>query len=290
MAQSFFERLFAWHKLWPPLGLLKLNSYRDRLRKHNLHDTENLTIQRDLSMPPPESHHTKARTTDGTYNDLAKPWMGGVGARFGRNIPLEDVVTPTAQSLLTPSPREISRQLTTRDQFQPVKQLNLLAASWIQFQVHDWFSHGPNEHEDPIEVPLEDGDSWPERPMKIRRTRRDLAHPTSPQTYANTETHWWDGSQLYGSDAATQRQVRSFKDGKLILGADGLLPVNDRGIDITGVNGNWWVGLSMLHTLFTREHNTICDMFRKEFPSWPDEELFQRARLVNAAIMAKIHT
>ena len=29
----------------------------------------------------------------------------------------------------------------TRDAFQPVGFLNLMAASWIQFMVHDWFVH-----------------------------------------------------------------------------------------------------------------------------------------------------
>jgi heme peroxidase len=46
----------------------------------------------------------------------------------------------------------------------------------------------------------------------------------------------------------------------------------------------------MLHTLFTREHNAICDRLKAEYPHWDDEQLFQRARLVNAALLAKIHT
>ncbi len=46
----------------------------------------------------------------------------------------------------------------------------------------------------------------------------------------------------------------------------------------------------MLVTLFAREHNAICDRLRREYPQWSDEELFQRARLVNAALLAKIHT
>ena len=29
---------------------------------------------------------------------------------------------------------------------------------------------------------------------------------------------------------------------------------------------NWWVGLTMLHTLFTREHNAICDRLKVDVP------------------------
>jgi hypothetical protein len=44
-----------------------------------------------------------------------------------------------------------------------------------------------------------------------------------------------------------------------------------------------------MHTLFALEHNAICDRLRLEFPHWDDEQLFQTARLVNAALIAKIH-
>jgi hypothetical protein len=62
------------------------------------------------------------------------------------------------------------------------------------------------------------------------------------------------------------------------------------GADLTGFNDNWWVGLSLLHNLFAREHNVICDTLKARYPLWNDEELFQRARLINAALIAKIHT
>ncbi len=286
---------FAWYKLWPIFGLLKLNRFRDRMRKENLHDTETRPSLPQPSLPAPTMEQRNHRTADGTYNDLSKPRMGMVGARLGRNVPLEAVDIPTAQSLLTPNPREISLKLMKRDKFIPVEQLNLLAASWIQFQVHDWFAHGTDKEAPPIEVPLPPGDTeWPENPMRVRQTLQDDTRPpadTSPlKTYRNLETHWWDGSQLYGSDEVRQQRLRSFTDGKLTLGADGLLPLDEHGVDLTGVNANWWVGLSMLHTLFTLEHNAICDRLKSEFPSWSDEELFQHARLINAAIMAKIHT
>ena len=288
------DSIFAWHRLWTFFGLLKLNRYRERMRKHNLYDTETLPALPQSPLPSPTATQRASRSADGAYNDLNHPRMGSAGTRFGRNIPLDRIVVPNAMQLLTPSPREVSRQLLTRAKFQPATSLNLLAAAWIQFQVHDWLSHGENEKAHPIEVPLQAGDNWPENPMRIRRTRRDATRPpddSDPRpTFTNTETHWWDGSQLYGSDLATQKQVRSFRAGKLRLGADGLLPLNEKGIEVTGVNGNWWLGLSLLHTLFTLEHNAICDKLQREFPAWQDEELFQRARLINAAIMAKIHT
>jgi hypothetical protein len=295
MAASFFERLIAWHKLPRLIGLLRLNRIRDRLRERNLHDTGKLPAVARPPLPAPTPEQTTARTADGTYNDLGSPRMGSAGTRFGRNIPLDRVVTEGKAALLTPNPRTVSLELMTRRTFQPATTLNLLAAAWIQFQVHDWFSHGHNEKENPVEIPLKEDDPWPERPMRVRRTGRDRTRPagdtTEPPSYINTETHWWDGSQLYGSDQATQNLVRSFEDGRLKLGDDGLLPVDPQsGIDITGVSGNWWVGLSLLHTVFTREHNAVCERLHAAHPQMKDEELFRRARLVTAAVMAKIHT
>jgi hypothetical protein len=50
------------------------------------------------------------------------------------------------------------------------------------------------------------------------------------------------------------------------------------------------VGLTILHTLFALEHNAICARLKAAYPAWSDERLFQTARLINAALMAKIHT
>ena len=63
-----------------------------------------------------------------------------------------------------------------------------------------------------------------------------------------------------------------------------------RSVDLTGVAGNFWLGLALLHTLFTREHNAIADRLAAEHPDWTDDELFAKARLITAALMAKIHT
>ncbi|KAJ3296195.1 hypothetical protein HDU76_006753, partial [Blyttiomyces sp. JEL0837] len=42
--------------------------------------------------------------------------------------------------------------------------------------------------------------------------------------------------------------------------------------------------------LFAQNHNQICDIHANAYPSWTDERIFQKARLINAAISAKIHT
>src|SRR5262249_50107419 len=60
--------------------------------------------------------------------------------------------------------------------------------------------------------------------------------------------------------------------------------------ELAGVNGNWWVGLSVMHTLFAREHNAIVDRLRIDYPAADGEWLFQKARVINAALIAKIHT
>jgi hypothetical protein len=285
-----------WHKLPTPLGLLKLAGFRGQLRKKNLHDTSKLadTTKLPETMKCPFANYLKARTPDGSYNDLKHPEMGMVGTRFGRNVPLEDAKVDEA-NLLTPNPRTVSRVLLARDEFQPATILNMLAAAWIQFQTHDWFSHGSNQPDNKLQIPIDADDSWPEhRPMEVRKTLEDptrTGDTKHPPTFINHCTHWWDGSQIYGNDKESIDRVRSHVDGKLHIKDDGLLPLDPKlGIDDVGFAGTWWVGLSILHTLFVKEHNTICDHLNKLYPQWNDDELFDHARLINAALMAKIHT
>ena len=77
----------------------------------------------------------------------------------------------------------------------------------------------------------------------------------------------------------------------MLIGEDGLLPLETgRGIDIAGFNDNWWLGLSLLHTLFVKEHNYVCDQLKKLYADWDDDRLYHQARVINAAPLAKIHT
>ena len=58
----------------------------------------------------------------------------------------------------------------------------------------------------------------------------------------------------------------------------------------TGFNSNWWLGLEIMHTLFAQEHNAICDALCQDYPRWSDTQIMATARLINAALMAKIYT
>jgi len=289
---EWVDRRIGWDKLPWPLGLLIVLGVRFKLRAKNLYDSG----RGPLDVPPAgdewHADHLTARTIDGTYNDLEDPLMGGLGSRFGRNVPPEHAFPDPDDRLLEPNPRRVSLELLTRKEFIPATTLNLLAGAWIQFEVHDWFSHGQNETENPWRVDLAADDPWPQHPMEIQRTRQDpSADPSGPPTFVTADTHWWDGSQIYGSDPTFARAIRSGEDGLLRITAEGLLPEDvETHVDLRGVAGNFWVGLALLHALFMLEHNAICKRLHAEYPELDDQTLYEKARLVNAALMAKIHT
>jgi hypothetical protein len=247
--------------------------------------------------PPPEPVRW-ARTADGSYNDLADPLAGAAEVRFGFNTAPERTLGESGQRLLTPNPRTVSRELLARTSgFRPIPFLNLLAAPWIQFMNHDWVSYGDPSKAEPYRIPLDADDP-------VRQTLHQthlIVHPTQPDptaaagegisTHLNEVTSWWDGSQIYGSDAKTMESLRSHQGGKLLVDdATGNLPVLADGVEHTGFRRNWWLGLSMLHTLFVKEHNTICDALAVRYPHFDDNRLFDTARLINTAVLAKIHT
>ncbi len=292
------NRAAEWWDLPTPLGLLNLRAFRDDLRERNLFDTES-EHQPEVV---PADQLPKHRTYDGSKQDPTDPEMGRVGTRFGRNIDPDTNPAESEERRMDPNPREVATRLLHRDSFKPATSLNVLAACWIQFENHDWFGHGENDPERHVEVPIPEGDSWPEGDvMEIRAThpeRTDMSGngdgaAPSP-TYVNTVTHWWDGSQIYGSTEERNRELRLGDGGKLATDADGGLPNETakklRGVDMTGFSDNYWIGLSLLHTLFVKEHNSICDHLRGSYPTWSDEQLFLTARLTNSALMAKIHT
>lgn len=287
------DRKFGWDKLPLPLALATIAGLRNTLRALNLYDTRRLPGTESPPPPPPsDASHLTARSPDGTYNDLDDPVMGSAGTRFGRNAPIQ--MTYQDSAMLSPSPREVSLKLMTRNQFQPATALNLLAAAWIQFMIRDWFSHGNSPTDNPWLIPLPPGDDWYENPMRIMRTLDDPTRGPDeanlPPTHINTETHWFDASQLYGSNKQFQSQIRTGSGGKVHLNRHQLVAPDEQSLVQQANLAGWWVGQELLFTLFAMEHNAICDHLRAEYPGWSDEQLFQTTRLVNAALLAKIHT
>ena len=330
------DRVRPWPRLPFILAIASIIGHRVNLRRNNLIDTE--TMPPDLDAEAPATGFSEApqagfdvaggipgdfraraeaegfRMPDGSFTDRDKPWMGMAGTRFGRNVPLRYGFPERDEKLMTPSPREVSNKLMARKDLVPVPYLNVMAAAWIQFMVHDWLGHGKNNPAEKHVIPVADDDVWPpDRPDGQPNGEMSVFHTTRAETndkdkgrpdpFTNVETHWWDASQVYGSSWSRMDRMRRvggnpdgerLDNGKFWVEEDGLLPVQQdhklKGQELSGVNANWWIGLSLLHTLFTREHNAIVDRLAIDHPDKDGEWLFQKARLVNAALIAKIHT
>lgn len=256
-------------------------------------------------------------------------------------LPLGADGKPDASSQVRyPCPRAISRELLARPTGLDGKPrvieadiLNVLAAAWIQFQNHGWFNHRipklkktpggfvpvhpttgepvQDRPEDYVTISLDavqDNEFVTKSGQSVMRVRRTPTDPTRrpdagyPPTYRTTDTHWWDGSQLYGNSAKELNPLREWAGGRMktVEGSRGetLLPLDDGGLDLTGMNENYWVGVSLLHHLFVLEHNHLCGELQRNYAADmsgrseqdKDEWLFGKARLIVAAMMAKIHT
>ncbi|GAB3274274.1 peroxidase family protein [Parahaliea aestuarii] len=313
------------------------------------------------------------RTLTGICNDVFNPRIGATGTPFARNVSF-DATFPRLQlnelavnrhrdeehglriGLLKPDPQRISRELFTRQQsspgdcdlgrgsacdYLPAPFFNVLAAYWIQFMTHDWFSHTREGRNRPgLEaVGCDDPEATGCRPGD--RAERIITAATGPAptfehggasyqkrahtTTPNLVTAWWDASQIYGFDDVSARRVlRDPDDPAKLLQPEGYLPLFSSclpdcpmqsqwsGQEVAAFPANWSIGMSFYHNLFVREHNHFVDAFRNQQRERPDldsglrnparpndviryaqvsdEEIFQAARLVVAAEIAKIHT
>ncbi len=224
----------------------------------------------------------RGRTLTGICNDIRNPLMGSTSMYFARNVEFENTFPELALneitrnrhggrlSLLVPDPQVISRKLFTRAQtdsaacadgngkpgfardancdYKTAPFFNVLAAFWIQFMTHDWFSHleeGHNAAEymnvgctsqkvNGVETPLrpEDAARLGCRPGDAvdRAYVADSRSPATfnfrgreytaraPKVFRNTNTAWWDASQLYGYDTTSRAAGESFEAGRFTPG------------------------------------------------------------------------
>lgn len=302
------ETRSAWERRKGLFGLLTLAAYREWMNEHVIQDPYKkgeLTAHQQPGQKRPEWTRSMP-TANGSWR-TDDPMEGAALARFSQQgaQPFEKYQSRLDDPRL-PNPRDVARAFLHRrpgtDQvLAPF--LNKLYIAWIQFQSHDWFSHGENVTTGgTFRIPLAPDDPIRRKHgvefLELKRSQPD-PHPTKGHlTYPNEVTHWWDASQLYGSTQEIEDRLRTGPDGKLL--ADGklylpenLLPINPTtGIEDSGFTRNWWVGLSMFHTLFGRHHNTICEGLKRAHPDhpWTSDQLFKTARLINAAVIAKIHT
>lgn len=292
----------SWDK-WPPfLGLLYLLAKIAFNRSNALTDPYDYATTDNQPVGEPPEDVERHIATDGSYvSDEDNPRMGMANTRFGSNMPPMKV-RPDLENM-EPSAREIGKlrwrllnEETGEDITQPAIILNNLSGGWIQFQFHGF---GGDTKRDPVskcpfKIPRRPQDQWPEEVATIDRTSRDHTRVTDNgrPTPINERVQAWIQGQLYGTNNDELDPLRLYENGKFRLDENGMLPEDPtkEGIDHTGFNKNYNPLLSFLHWLFVQEHNAIADYYAYFHPDWDDNELFEMARKVNVAQIARIHT
>ena len=118
-----------------------------------------------------------------------------------------------------------------------------------------------------------------------------------PRNQVNDLTSYIDASNVYGSENKLASNLRLFKGGLLKQGGrlntqKGNLPFQEDTPDNSSLpffiagdsRSNEQVGLTIMHTLWMREHNRIARQLMKINPCWSDERLYQETRKIVGAM------
>jgi hypothetical protein len=247
---------------------------------------------------------------DGTGNNLANPDWGSAGTdllRIAAAAYADGVSAPAGAGL--PSARAISNALSDQtDPTNPSQDLNTVNQKSLsdfiyvfgQFLDHDLDLTTATSGQS-FDIPAGSATD-PMGTESFTRSTFDPATGTSssnPRQQVNSVTSFLDGSQIYGSDAATADKLRTHVGGLLETSAGNLLPLDNSSTFPTGtlamandahivpdsqlfaagdVRANENIELTAMQTLFVREHNRIAGLLAQQNPTWSDEQLYQEAR------------
>lgn len=250
------------------------------------------------------------RSLDGRGNNLRHPSWGAADTtllRLARASYRDGVSTPTTSR---PNPRVISNRVFSQRLSVPNSRFaSDLTWQWGQFIDHD-ISHSLDNPDESfsVQVPIGDTHFDPDRSgLKVIHVNRSVSDPETgtgplnPRRQKNALTAFIDGSQVYGSDDARARSLRTMDGtGKLKTSLNGrFLTYNDQGLENDGgsdrsdlflagdVRSNEQIGLIAMHTLFMREHNRLAELIASQNPGIGGEAIYQTARkIVGAHIQA----
>lgn len=242
------------------------------------------------------------RSIDGSNNNLADPAMNQTDTDFSRVGPA-NFADGFNEMTTGPNPRDISNivvaQANTGEDVPHLLDDNGVALSgmmyaWGQFIDHDLDLEQQGTTTDiSITVPANDAFLEPGSIIPVTRVAIDPATGVAghPATAINTVTGWLDGSQIYGSDAATAASLRT-ADGHMKMSAGNNLPIinTDQGTAYAAGDARAQENpdLTALQTLFVREHNFQVDQLHKEHPNWSGDKLYETAKAITTAEMVNI--
>ena len=286
------DRRVGWDKLPLPAGLLTLVGLRQRLREENLYDTG----RGALDVPPIDDHdgylhgtHARRdvqrpeRPADGEPRQPLRPQRPAL-VHVPRAARRDARPEPAPRQPRAPDPRRVPAR-RRRSTCSP--------GAWIQFEVHDWFSHGKPAPEEPWEIPVADDDPWPEHPMKIPRTHARPEHRPEPAAHVRHRRHALVGRladlrprpRLRGrAPLGRERQAPDRRAGPAAAGAREAHRPHRRRRQLLGRPR------APAHALHARAQRDLRRAPRDGIPSSTDQQLYDKGRLINAALMAKIHT
>ena len=303
--------IFAFSNLW-----LSLKTFADQQNSEQRTSEDVVSPIRKINQPPHRDIHRdepiansdsedRIRTIDGSNNNRREPTMGAAFTPLVRLFPADytDGLSemPGNDRL---SPRAISNIVAIQSE----NRLNTRNASdflwqWGQFLDHDIdLTDGADPVEQAyIEVPQDDGFFISGYTMQFNRSLYDnQSGVTNPRQQLNEITAWIDASNVYGSEHERAEALRMLDgSGKLKTSAGNLLPFNVDGLANAGgnseslflagdVRANEQVGLTVMHTLFVREHNRLADDIAQNNPSWTGDQIYEKARQLVGAQMQVI--
>ena len=249
--------------------------------------------------------NTKYRSIEGTANNLESPLLGSAHTTLTRLF--EPKYGDSVSSLAgehRPNPRAISNAVFAST----TESVNTLGASdflwqWGQFLDHDLDLTDGVDPEEPANILIPSDDAWFIAGTAIP-LNRSIYDPTtgvdSPRQQINEISAWIDASNVYGSDTERALALRSLDgSGQLKTSEGGLLPFNTSGLPNAGgdsaslflagdVRANEQLGLTVIHTLFVREHNRLAANYRISNPEWSGNQIYEKARQMVGAQMQVI--